>query len=71
MKQEESMKSLKILIDENLKWKEHFKNSENKFATNIGFLYKAKPPLNGLYHSYILAYINYSYIAWVAHVSQT
>ena len=71
MKQEESMKSLKILLDENLTWKEHFKNSESKFPTNTGFLYKAKPPLNGLYHSYILAYINYSYIAWVAHVSQT
>ena len=32
MKQEESIKSLEILLDENLTWKEHLKTTENKFA---------------------------------------
>ena len=32
MKQQESTKSLEILLDENLTWKEHLKNIENKFA---------------------------------------
>ena len=30
MKQQESIKSLEILLDENLTWKEHLKNIENK-----------------------------------------
>ena len=32
MKQQESIKSLAILLDENLTWKEHLKNIENKFS---------------------------------------
>ena len=32
MKQQESIKSLEILFDENLTWKEHLKNIENKLA---------------------------------------
>ena len=32
MKQEESIKSLEILFDENQTWKEQLKNIENKFA---------------------------------------
>ena len=32
MKQQGSIKSLAILLDENLTWKEHLKNIENKFA---------------------------------------
>ena len=75
MKSEESIKSLEILLNENLIWKERLKNNENKFAKNIGFLYKAKPHLIkkcliALCHSLIDAYINYAYIAWVAHILQ-
>ena len=32
MKQQESIKSLEILFDKNLTWKEHLKNIENKLA---------------------------------------
>ena len=32
MKQQESIKSLGILFDKNLTWKEHLKNIENKLA---------------------------------------
>ena len=32
MKQEESIKSLEILLDENQMWKEHLKNIKNKFT---------------------------------------
>ena len=73
MKSEESIKSLEILLNENLIWKEHLKNNENKFAKNIGFLYKAKPHLIkkcliALCHSLIHAYINYAYIAWYSNL---
>ena len=32
MKQQESIKYLKILLDQNLMWKEHLKNIEKKFG---------------------------------------
>ena len=66
---EESLGFLEILLNENLACKEHLSYIENKFAKNVGFLYKAKSFLNKicfltLYHSYVQASINYANIAW-------
>ena len=65
----ESIKSLGVLLDENLSWKKHIKYNENKTAENLGFLDKAKHYLNKrsllvLYYSFIHTYINYRNIAW-------
>ena len=40
------IKSIGVLLDENLNWKEHIKYTEDKIAQNLGLLYKAKPFLN-------------------------
>ena len=66
---EESLKFLEILLDERLACKEHLSYVENKFAKNVGSLYKAKSFLNKkclltLYQSYVQASINYANIAW-------
>ena len=37
------MKSLGVLLDDNLSWKEHIKYIENKIGTNIALMYRAKP----------------------------
>ena len=65
----ESIKSLGVLLDENLSWKKHIKYNENKTAENLGFLDKAKHYLNKrsllvLYYSFIHTYINYRNITW-------
>ena len=69
IKREPSIKSLRILLDENLPWKEHLKLMENRIAKNTGLIYKAKPYLNkdsllALYFSYIHCYINYANLVW-------
>ena len=47
--------------------KKHLKYIKNKFAKNIGFLYKVKTHLNkkllALYHSYVYTSINFANIA--------
>ena len=65
----ESIKFLGILLDENLSWKTHIKDIENKISKNIGILFKARPFLNkksllSLYYSYIHSYINYGGVSW-------
>ena len=69
IKRQWSIKFLRILLDENLSWKEHLKLTENKFVKNVWLIYKAKPYLNkdlilALYFSYIHSYINYAYLVW-------
>ena len=64
-------KFLGVLLDENLSWKEHLKNTENKLAKVIRLIYKAKPFLDkdsllSLYFSYIHSYISYTNLAWVS-----
>ena len=59
----------RLLLDENLYWKEHIKYMESTIAKNIGLLYRAKPYIDkhfllSLYHLYIHSYINYGNIAW-------
>ena len=61
----------RILLDENLSWKEHLKHIENKIAKIIGLMDKANPFLDkdsllSLYFSYIHSYINYTNLAWAS-----
>ena len=63
----ECLKSLGVLLDENICWKEHIKYIESEIAKNIGLLCQAKPYVDkpsflSLYHSYIHSYINYGNI---------
>ena len=65
----ESIKFLRVLLDENLTWKPHIKYIENKIAKNIGLLFKARPFstkqfLLSLHYLYIYSYINYANVAW-------
>ena len=65
----ECLKSLGVLLNENLCWKEYIKYIENKIAKNIALLYKTKPYIDkhillSLDHSYIHSFINYGNIAW-------
>ena len=63
------MKFLGVLLDDNLSWKEHIKDLENKIAKSIGLVFRAKPFLDkesllALYYSYIHSYLNYANLAW-------
>ena len=56
-------------MDENLSWKEHLQQAENKAAENIGLIYKVKPDLNkdsllALHYCYIHSYINFANLVW-------
>ena len=67
IKIQSSIKSLGILLDENLAWKEYLNLTENKIAKNIWLIYKAKPYLNkdsllALYFSYIHSYIKSTFL---------
>ena len=62
------LKFLRVLLDENLCWKEHIKYIESKFERNFGLLYKAKSYIDkysllSLCQSYIHSFINYGNIA--------
>ena len=68
-KRVESVKSLGVLIYENLTQKRRIKYIENKIAKNFGLPPKAKPFWNkhsrlSLYYSFIHSYINYANVAW-------
>ena len=39
------IKFLRVLLEQNLNWKECIKHTENKIIKNVGLLYKA-PPLD-------------------------
>ena len=69
IERQEFIKFLEVPLDENLKWKERIKHTENKIAKNVGLLYKARPFLErnallALYYSYMQTYINYANIGW-------
>ena len=69
IQRKESIKFLRVLLDQHLTWKEHIKLSENKIAKNIGVLYKARSYLDKkallcIYYSYIHSYLNYANTAW-------
>ena len=63
-----SIKFLRVLLDENLSWKDHIKYNENKISKNTGILYKvrdylSKESLLSLYYTYIHTYVNYANLA--------
>ena len=58
----ESIKFFRILLHENLSWKEQIKCNGNKIAKSLGLLYKAKHYLNNLFYSFIHTYINFGNI---------
>ena len=69
IKRSKNIKFSGLFLDENLIWKSHIKNTENKTAKNIGLLFRSKPHLSkkyllSLYYSYIHTYISYPNIAW-------
>ena len=63
IKRENSIKCLGVIIDENVRWKNHTEVVENKIFKNIGVLYKAshlldfKNPLK-IYIPFIHIYIS-------------
>ena len=46
IQREESIKFLRVLLDQHLTWKEYIKLTENKINKNIGILYKVRPYLD-------------------------
>ena len=42
IKRENAIKSLGVIIDENLTWKTHIDEIQNKISKNLGVLYTAK-----------------------------
>ena len=69
IQRKESIKFLRVLLDQHLTWKELIKLSENKIAKNIGVLYKARSYLHKkallcIYYSYIHSYLNYANTVW-------
>ena len=68
---ENSLKFLRVILDEHLTWKKHIQLIENKVSKNIGVLYKASKLINykclrSIYFSFIHSYINYVNIAWAS-----
>ena len=69
-KRENSVKFLRVAIDENLRWKNHIEVVENKISKNIGVLYRTSHLLDfknllKIYFSFI--YISYANIARGTH----
>ena len=67
VERESSIKFLGVWIDENLIWRDHIHNVENKIAKNIGLLYQGKHHLDDkclkeIYFAYIHTYLNYANI---------
>ena len=68
IKRESSVKSLGVIIDENVTWNKHIELVENKISKNIGILYRDshyldKESLKSIYFSFIYNYVNYCNIA--------
>ena len=66
-----AIKSLGVMLDQNVNQQEHIHTFENKIAKNIGLLYRAKYLLNQLslkciYFAYIHSYLHYANIAWAS-----
>ena len=71
IERKESLKFLRVLIDETLSWKNHIKILESKLSCAIGLLYKSRPflDLNSrklLYFSFVHSYLSYANITWGA-----
>ena len=71
IKRENAIKFLGVIIDENLTWKTHIHEVQNKVSKNLGVLYKAKFLLNqkclkDIYFSVIHCHLNYANIAWAS-----
>ena len=71
VKRENSVKFLGVIMDENLRWKNHIEVVENKISKNIGILYRASHLLDfkiflKIYFSFIHIYISYANIASIS-----
>ena len=71
IKEENSLKFLGVMIDENLTWKTHVELVENKVSKSVGILFKASRFLNAnclrsIYFALVHPYINYANIAWAS-----
>ena len=71
IKRDTTLKFLRVLIDENLTWKNHIDYVSSKISKNIGILYKAREILNRnnlrqLYFAFIQSYLQYANIAWAS-----
>ena len=58
-----------VILEENLTWKSHNSEVQDKISKNIGILYIAKPLLDfyflkSIYFSFINSYVNYATITW-------
>ena len=59
------------MLDENLTWKNHINEIENKASKGIGLLYKTNFLLNrkclkDIYYAFIHSYLNYANICWAS-----
>ena len=68
---ENSLKFLRVILDEHLTWKTHIQLIENKVSKNVGVLYKTIKLINSkclriISFFFIHSYINYANIAWVS-----
>ena len=64
IRRSESIKFLRVFLDENLTCKDHIRYTENKIAKNMGLLFRSKSYLTkkclfSLYFSYIHTYMSY------------
>ena len=69
IKRQQSIRYLGVIVDENLKWKNHIKNISSKISRNIGIMGRAKYFLSSrellfLYNAFVLPYINYCAVVW-------
>ena len=69
LKEEKSIQYLGVILDNNLKWKEHVNYLMKKIKRNVGLLSKVRyfvdiKSLIGLYYALIYPLITYSLIAW-------
>ena len=68
IERKKAIKSLDVMLDENVNWQEHIRTVENKITKNIGLLYRAKYLLNEsslkcIYFANIHSYLNCANIA--------
>ena len=71
IKRSYAIKFLGVIIDENITWKYHINEIEQKIAKNLGMLYKAsfmlsRECLRNIYFSFIHSHLNYANIAWAS-----
>ena len=67
----EKTKSLGVIIDEGLKWKDQYKSLAGKLAGGLSFLKKLKDVLPqsklcDVYHALFESHIRYGNVVWVA-----